>query len=75
MMTSVSVSWVMKVSYHSGLELRICLNRSTAAGCLVCLRRRIRKYRLGDILLCRHGDNAASTGEAVVAGLREDRLR
>lgn len=75
MMTSAWVSWVMKVSCRLDLGLRICLNRLTAAEYLVCLRRRIRRYRLGGILLCRHGDNAADRGEAVVAGLREDRLR
>lgn len=75
MTTCASVSWVMKVSYRLDLRLRICLNRLTAAGYLACLHQRIRMCRLGDILLCRHGDNVAGRGEAVVAGLREDRLR
>lgn len=65
----------MKVSCRLDLGLRICLNRLTAAGYLACLRRRIRRCRLEDILLCRHGGNVADRGEAVVAGLREDRLR
>lgn len=75
MMTSASVSSVMKVSCRLDLGLRICLNRLTAAGYLEYLHRRIRKCRLVDILLCRHGDNVVGRDEAVVAGLKEDRLR